>query len=188
MVYTTFGDDMKALAHFKTITKHKIIVGRLCFRVGLYKQGLCHDLSKYSWCEFSTGAHYYQGTYSPNAAERREKGYSLAWLHHKGRNKHHWEFWVDFTREGMKPARMPYRYVTEMFCDRVAASMVYKGTDYDDAYPLYYYKQGAHAYCMDPMTRALLVYQLTYLKEHGMKKTLAMIKKKKDYTDYDLDK
>lgn len=89
---------MKALGHFKTITKHKWKVMKLCFRIGLYKQGLLHDMSKDSWCEFSTGIKYYQGDKSPNSVERRDKGYFLAWLHHKGRNKHHWEFWVDFTR------------------------------------------------------------------------------------------
>ncbi|MEG0277009.1 MAG: DUF5662 family protein, partial [Coprobacillus sp.] len=77
---------MKAFNHFKTISKHKIIVAKLCFRIGLYKQGLLHDMSKYSLCEFRTGARYYQGTKSPNSAEREQIGYSLAWLHHKGRN------------------------------------------------------------------------------------------------------
>ena len=113
---------MKTLGHFKTITKHKWKVMKLCFRIGLYKQGLLHDMSKYAWCEFSTGMKYFQGDKSPNSVERREKGYSLAWLHHKGRNKHHWEFWVDFTRTGLQPAKMPTRYVLEMFCDRIAAS------------------------------------------------------------------
>ena len=56
-----------------------------CFAVGLYRQGLLHDLSKYSWEEFATGVKYYQGNRSPNAAEKEEKGYSAAWLHHKGR-------------------------------------------------------------------------------------------------------
>ena len=119
---------MKILGHFKTITKHKWKVMKLCFRIGLYKQGLLHDMSKYSWCEFSTGIYYYQGDKSPNSVERREKGYSLAWLHHKGRNKHHWEFWVDFTLDGLLPAKMPTRYVLEMFCDRVAASQTYQGS------------------------------------------------------------
>ena len=79
---------MKAFAHFCTITKHKKLVLKECFRVGLYKQGLLHDMSKYSWTEFRVGCRYYQGTRSPNNAEREEKGYSSAWLHHKGRNKH----------------------------------------------------------------------------------------------------
>ena len=87
---------MKAIRHFQTITKHKIYVMRECFRVGLYRQGLLHDLSKYSWTEFRIGCRYYQGTRSPNNAEREEKGYSSAWLHHKGRNKHHYEYWIDY--------------------------------------------------------------------------------------------
>ena len=74
---------MKAIKHFQTITKHKILVMQECFRVGLYRQGLLHDLSKYGWTEFRVGCRYYQGTRSPNNAEREDKGYSSAWLHHK---------------------------------------------------------------------------------------------------------
>ena len=81
---------MKLFKHFKTITKHKFYVMKLCFRFGLYKQGLKHDLSKYSWTELVTSAKYYLGYKSPNSNERDTIGYSSAWLHHKGRNKHHW--------------------------------------------------------------------------------------------------
>ena len=86
---------MKAWQHFKTITKHRHLVRAGCFRVGLYWQGLTHDLSKYSLTEFLPGAKYYQGNRSPNAAEREDKGYSEAWMHHKGRNRHHYEYWTD---------------------------------------------------------------------------------------------
>ena len=72
-----------AYHHFLTITKHKCEVMKNCFAVGLYRQGLLHDLSKYSWEEFAIGVKYYQGNRSPNAAEKEEKGYSAAWLHHK---------------------------------------------------------------------------------------------------------
>ena len=75
--------------HFKTITMHRILVMQGCFKMGLYWQGLTHDLSKYSPTEFKTGVQYYQGDKSPNAAEREAKGYSESWLHHKGRNRHH---------------------------------------------------------------------------------------------------
>ena len=121
---------MKAFAHFCTITKHKKLVLKECFRVGLYKQGLLHDMSKYSWTEFRVGCRYYQGTRSPNNAEREEKGYSSAWLHHKGRNKHHYEYWIDYSLEGpnlLAGMKMPVRYVVEMFLDRIAASKVYLG-------------------------------------------------------------
>ena len=85
-------DAPKWYRHLKTINRHKRMVMHNCFKCGLYWQGLVHDLSKYSWTEFSVGAKYYQGTRSPNDAERESKGYSSAWLHHKGRNKHHLEY------------------------------------------------------------------------------------------------
>ena len=89
-----------------------------CFAVGLYRQGICHDLSKYSWTEFRVGAKYYQGNRSPNNAEREDIGYSSAWLHHKGRNRHHYEYWVDYSTQsiegGMAPVPMPRKYVAEM--------------------------------------------------------------------------
>ena len=116
---------MQPLAHFKTITHHRHLVCRYCFRLGLYRQGLLHDLSKYAPCEFWRGAKYYQGYRSPNDAERKQNGVSLAWLHHKGRNRHHFEYWIDYCiGEDGKPymggCKMPLRYVAEMFCDRIA--------------------------------------------------------------------
>ena len=119
---------MNALRHFGTITKHKLLVMKACFQVGLYRQGLLHDLSKYGWTEFRVGCRYYQGTRSPNNAEREEKGYSSAWLHHKGRNKHHYEYWIDYGTHGavLEGMKMPVNYVVEMFLDRIAASMLAK--------------------------------------------------------------
>lgn len=110
---------MNALRHFGTITKHKLLVMKACFQVGLYRQGLLHDLSKYGWTEFRVGCRYYQGTRSPNNAEREEKGYSSAWLHHKGRNKHHYEYWIDYGTHGavLEGMKMPVNYVVEMFLD-----------------------------------------------------------------------
>ena len=93
------GKLLVAWRHFKTITTHRILVMQGCFKMGLYWQGLTHDLSKYSPTEFMTGVRYYQGNKSPNAAEREEKGYSEAWLHHKGRNRHHYEYWTDVTKD-----------------------------------------------------------------------------------------
>lgn len=184
-VIIDLGDKMKPIQHFKTITKHKIKVGQLCFRVKLYKQGLLHDLSKYSWPEFYTGAKYYQGTRSPNSAEREEKGYSLAWLHHKGRNKHHWEFWVDMTRNGVTAAKMPNRYILEMFCDRVAASMIYNGDRYTDRDALTYYEGGKHSYIMHPKTREILEELLYYLADHGLDETIRYINEEKDLRNDD---
>ena len=116
---------MKAIEHLRTINHHKLLVMKGCFKVGLYRQGLMHDLSKYTPSEFLVGCKYYQGNRSPNNAEREATGVSSAWLHHKGRNKHHYEYWIDYSlnkEEGIVGMRMPTRYVVEMFVDRVSAS------------------------------------------------------------------
>jgi hypothetical protein len=131
---------MHPIKHFLTITYHKFLVMQGCFGVGLYKQGLLHDLSKYSFSEFMVGAKYYQGDQSPNNMERRDRGYSSAWLHHKGRNKHHYEYWVDYSTKAVRgevvPVEMPVKYVVEMMMDRIAASKVYNGKKYQDSFPL----------------------------------------------------
>lgn len=171
---------MKALQHFKTITYHKYLVMKGCFKVGLYLQGLTHDLSKYMPSEFLVGAKYYQGNRSPNNAEREEKGYSSAWLHHKGRNKHHYEYWIDYSMKdiegGMHPAPMPVCYVIEMFMDRVAASKVYNKENYKDSDPLAYYKSGKNQDLLHPKTRKQLEILLTMLARRGEEETCAYIR------------
>ena len=167
---------MKWLQHLKTITQHKIKVTWLCFRCHLFKQGLLHDLSKYSYIELKTGFKYYQGYRSPIDAEKEEKGYSLGWLHHKGRNKHHWEYWLDFGKDGIYPCQMPVNYVIEIFCDRVAASMIYQKEKYTDSSALDYYIQGRDKILIHPNTDALIFSLLTYLSKNGLDKTIEYIK------------
>ena len=163
--------------HLKTITKHKIAVTKLCFRCGLYKQGLLHDLSKYSWVEFSAGARYYQGNRSPIDREKEVKGYSLGWLHHKGRNKHHWEYWLDNAADGIQPLEMPLNYVIEMYCDRTAASKIYMKDAYHDGSAYEYFMHGYHHVLMHPNTKALLEHILIYQRDHGTDQTIAYIRK-----------
>lgn len=171
---------MNIWKHFKTITYHKILVAQGCFRVGLYKQGLLHDMSKYSPAEFWVGVKYYQGTRSPNNAEREDIGYSSAWLHHKGRNKHHYEYWIDYSIQalpgGMAPVPMPDRYIAEMIMDRIAASKVYMGEKYTDRSPLDYYYQGTDKAPIHPETKAKLLYVLELLAEQGEEKTFQFIR------------
>jgi len=171
---------MNIWKHFKTITHHKILVAKGCFKVSLYKQGLLHDMSKYSPTEFWVGAKYYQGTRSPNNAEREDIGYSSAWLHHKGRNKHHYEYWIDYSMQalpgGMAPVPMPDKYIAEMIMDRIAASKVYMGGEYTDRSPLDYYYQGTDRAPIHPETKAKLLYVLEMLAEQGEEKTFQFIK------------
>ena len=165
--------------HFKTITTHRILVMQGCFRMGLYWQGLIHDLSKYSLTEFKTGVEYYQGNKSPNAAEREDKGYSEAWLHHKGRNKHHLEYWIDYAADGsgMCGMKMPIQYVIEMFCDRVAASKTYRGAAYRDSDPYDYYAHSVDHYIIHPDTAAALESLLRILRDKGEERAFAAARK-----------
>lgn len=169
---------MHALGHFKTITHHKLLVMQYCFRVGLIRQGLMHDMSKYSWTEFRVGAKYYTGTRSPNAAEREELGYSTAWLHHKGRNKHHLEYWIDYGGRDMELMGhpMPTRYMVELCLDRIAACRVYHGKAYTDKDPLDYLEHSRDSRMMHPQTHAQVVEILTTLAERGEKETLRYIR------------
>lgn len=167
--------------HFKTITYHKYLVAQGCFRVGLYLQGLTHDLSKYSPTEFWAGVRYYQGTRSPNNAEREAMGYSAAWMHHKGRNRHHYEYWTDYQLQGppgtIVPVPMPDRYIAEMIMDRIAACKVYQGKAYTDASPLAYYGRGTTRSPMHPDTREKLERMLRMLAEKGERETFACIRR-----------
>ncbi len=172
---------MKVWQHFRTITRHrhKVIVG--CAKCGILWQGLLHDLSKYSPTEFIPGAKYYLGTRSPNEAEREAQGYSLAWMHHKGRNRHHFEYWFDYNRKTkrMEPVKMPARYVAEMFCDRMAASKVYQGKDYrQDSALIYFQNSRARKNGMfHPETEQKLGELLTILAEKGEKEACREVRK-----------
>lgn len=174
---------MKAWKHYCTITHHRHLVMKGCFAVGLYKQGLLHDLSKYTPTEFLVGCKYYQGTMSPNNAERKDKGYSSAWLHHKGRNKHHMEYWIDYgvpgndgEHGGMCGMKMPLRYVVEMYVDRVAASKNYQKERYTDRSALDYYLNGQKFHVLHEDTKALLELLLYMLAARGEKETNAFIR------------
>ncbi len=170
----------KIWKHFKTITYHKYLVAKGCFRVGLYKQGLLHDMSKYSPSEFLVGIKYFQGDRSPNNAERERVGYSSAWLHHKGRNKHHYEYWWDYqsgTEAKMAPVPMPPKYIAEMIMDRIAACKVYRGDEYTDDAPLAYYLSGhGTEVLIHPQTAEILERMLRMLAEKGEEETFRCIK------------
>lgn len=178
---------MKAWKHFCTINHHKMLVMKGCFQVGLYKQGLLHDLSKYSPTEFLVGCKYFQGNMSPNNAERMDVGYSSAWLHHKGRNKHHLEYWIDYgvpekdgpnqgKHKGLCGMKMPIKYVVEMYIDRISASKNYQKEKYKDNSAWRYYENGKSVHLLHEDTRALLELLLQMVALKGEKETNAFIR------------
>lgn len=178
---------MKAFKHFCTITHHKLLVMKDCFKLGMIRQGLLHDLSKYGYTEFHIGCKYYKGYMSPNNAERTETGLSTAWLHHKGRNKHHLEYWIDYgaaedsntpgAHKGMMGMKMPVKYVAEMLVDRISACKNYQKDKYTTQSPLIYYNKGKGVYLIHPDTESLLEYLLVMLSVCGEKETYRFVRK-----------
>ncbi len=174
---------MKFFKHLMTVTRHRHAVFVHSVKAGIGFQGLFHDLSKFSPYEFFAGVKYYLGNKSPNEAQRTKFGYSAAWLHHKGRNKHHFEYWTDYSKIAGKviPIKMPLKFLKEMFCDRVAASKIYQGKNYKDSHPYEYFMRGKPNRFIHEETSDLLEKLLLMLKEKGEKETFSFIKNLKEY-------
>jgi len=172
---------MDFFGHFSTITRHRHEVIKNCFRAGIGFQGLFHDLSKYSPSEFIVGMKYYQGTKSPNDKERELFGYSAAWLHHKGKNKHHFEYWYDYNKitHDISPVEMPLKYLKEMLCDRIAASKIYQGKNYTNHHPLDYFNNSRARNFMHENNAKILKEWLTILDEQGEDALFDYVKKLK---------
>ena len=170
---------MQIINHFLTITRHRHQVIKNCFKAGIPLRGLLHDLSKYTPTEFIAGARFYQGSRSPNEGEREAYGYSKAWIHHKGINKHHFEHWTDYNTKTRKieGAPMPTKYVIEMFCDRVAASKIYMGDKYDDSSALMYFEKSRKTRMIHKRTSDMLEYLLLMLKYKGEDFTFSYIRR-----------
>lgn len=174
---------MNLIGHFMTITKHRHEVIRHCKKAGILWQGLFHDLSKYTPTEFLCGVKYYQGDRSPNDMERRVHGYSSAWMHHKGRNRHHFEYWTDYNPETGRygPVKMPMRYVKEMLCDRLAASKIYQGGKYNESHPIEYFERGRKNRLIHPETSDFLEKLLIMVRDEGEEATFRYIRNLEDY-------
>lgn len=171
------------VGHFIVITRHKWVVFKLCCKVGQPWRGLVHDLSKYSPTEFWEGVKYFNGKHSPITDAKKDKGYSQAWLHHKGRNKHHTDYWVDLSAPDKTPI-IPYQYVVEMLCDKLAAGMVYKGKDWTKEYELDYWLNERDKTLVNDQVEALITEFLTQVSKDGIDKVLTKKNVKALYKKY----
>lgn len=169
--------------HLHTINKHRFYVFKLSIRAGIPFRGLMHDLSKYSPVEFFEGVKYYNGKRSPISFCKQEKGYSKAWLHHKGRNKHHFEYWIDNVAPNKTPI-MPYKYTVEMICDTIAAGLVYKGKEWTNSSPLEYYNNRKDKEYINEDIKQVLVTVYEQVAKNGINKTITRKNFKKIYNTY----
>ena len=116
--------------HLRTVQTHRKWARYYCFLAGIPWRGIKHDLSKYSPTEFFESARYWTGTGSPINEAKKDIGYSKAWFHHRGRNRHHWAYWTDNFSEGLTVHQMPQDDFVEMVCDFLAAGRAYRGKDF----------------------------------------------------------
>ena len=175
------------LKHLRTVAKHRWVVLQQCARCGYLWQGLTHDLSKLSRAEFVSSARYFQGDRSPIEAEKAAQGYSAAWLHHKGRNPHHWEYWTDFAADGHIIAnKIPYRYVVEMVCDWIGAGMVYSQDKWTQSEPLAYYDKVRKGRHFHEETETLIRFFLEVIKDYGLDKFYEVARSERLHSYYDV--
>ena len=151
---------MNLFKHFKIITIHKYYVLCECFKRKLYLQGLVHDLSKYSFAEFISSAKYFQGDKTPIEAEKAAIGYSFAWLNHKAKNKHHWQYWIDIEKGELLMAKIPRKYILEMVCDLIGASKAYLKGKYSPKEPYEYFKKNKNYFLMEKESKEILEKEL----------------------------
>ena len=157
--------------HIKLVFKHKWLVFKFSCKLGIPFRGFMHDWSKFSFEEFWESVKYYNGKRSPIIVCREKNGYSKAWLHHKGRNKHHYEYWIDLDSPVKTPI-MPYPYVAEMICDKMAAGIIYAGKDWTPEYELNYYLEKEHKKILiNEKIDTFILEIFTQVKENGLDKT-----------------
>lgn len=173
----------KFFGHLHTVLKHKWVVFKLCVKIGQPIRGLLHDLSKFSWTEFSEGVKYYIGTHSPITECKKDIGYSEAWLHHKGRNKHHVEYWYDEIAPNPTPI-IPYKYVAEMLCDKMAAGIVYQGKNWTKEYELNYWLKEREKAKLNPKIKELITECFTQVSQKGIDEVYTKKNFRKLYKKY----
>ena len=168
-------------SHIWLVTKHRNRVLINCSKCGIMWRGLVHDLSKFSPEEFFESVKYFLGNRSPIGACRRDKGVSRAWLHHKGRNQHHIEYWID--PECETQPLMPYEYAVECVCDKLAATRIYLGKDYTDEMPLFHWEKYGKRVQANPKTIEFVTEVFYDVRDHGEKYVLSREYMKKKYEE-----
>ncbi len=159
------------IKHLHTVNVHRWNVFILCCKAGFPWRGLTHDLSKFSLEEIRESVKYYKksnGKYSPLLAAKKDIGYSTAWLHHFGRNKHHFEYWYDYAAPTPTPI-IPFKYMVEMVCDRIAACKVYNKGHYKDSDPYDYFMKRKDKYMLNEKMSKFLEIVFDDLKNNGEK-------------------
>ena len=171
---------MKFFKHLRVVMKHKFLVfGNAC-KMGIPWIGLIHDTSKFTPTEFLLSAKFYMGDDSPTIKEREfNDGFSYICVHHTGRNKHHWQYWIDYNGKNMVINRIPYKHSVEYVCDIIAASRVYHPKDFKVQVVYDYFTNHMQRYVMHPATKEFIVWCVTEVMNKGFKAVKKKVTKAK---------
>lgn len=159
------------IKHITLVTKHKWYVFTYCTKLGMPFRGLKHDISKFMPIEFWESVKYYHGAKSPIQVCKEKNGYSKAWLHHKGRNKHHFEYWYDFNTLDKTPV-IPYKYTVELICDTLAAGMAYQGKSWKTSSQIEYFEKRKDLEYINENIKQVIREVYKQVDEEGIKKTI----------------
>ncbi len=177
---------LNMLKHITLVTKHRWLVFKFSCKLGIPFRGLMHDLSKFSYDEFWESVKYYNGKVSPISMCKKDKGYSKAWLHHKGRNKHHVQYWVDLGTKGVAPV-IPYKYAAEIICDKLSASKTYNGKNWTTSSEYEYWQKEVTRIIINPKMQNFFTEVFIQVKDNGIDKTLTKKNIKSLYQKYCID-
>ena len=172
-----------ALGHTRNIITHKWWAFYYACKLGIPFRGFMHDWSKFSPVEFFEGAKYYRESSSPIPACKEANGYSLALQHHKGRNPHHYEYWIDNVDNGGTPIKIPYKYVLEMVADYLAAGKTYQGKNFTFKSEYEWWKSQRQLRNMHEDTKMFLDIVFSYLMMYGFDDDLIYFASEYIYTD-----
>ena len=161
---------MKYFKHLWVVIKHRHNVLRYSTKLGIFWTGLVHDLSKFRPVEFWRSVKYFDGKKSPTIVERKNHdNFSYICVAHTGRNKHHWQYWVDYTREDIVVNRLPFKNNLEYVADILSASKVYNPKAFTLMVAHDYFKEHSQTYLMHPASKEFILWVIKEAHEKGFK-------------------
>lgn len=173
---------MQILKHLKTVSTHKYFVWVAMRQCGCGFRGLFHDMSKFGLIELLESIKYSNGEESPISLAKKDKGYSMAWFHHRGRNPHHSQYWCDISFGEIIPCKIPWKYLVELICDGIAAGKTYMKKDWNSSTPLEYFINVDSKSFYHEETREMLTQIYREIEYYGWDFASERIKKKEyDY-------
>jgi hypothetical protein len=171
---------MKFFKHLWVVIKHKSNVLYYASKLGIFWTGLVHDLTKFSPTEFNRSVKYFHGKKSPTIVERASHdNFSYICVAHTGRNKHHWQYWVDYTRWEIVVNKIPFRHALEYVADVLSASKVYNPKDFNFMVAHDYFKEHSKTYLMHPATKEFILWCIKEAHDNGFKAVKKKISKAK---------